>query len=362
VTAEQKGIAYTAPTLSARNLIAAAPSRINSRKLCEAVGLDASRLNDPHGRLPMRQLIALYETAARMTNDHAFGLHVGMRTSLRAFGVLGYVVMNSATVGLAFERLVRYLPIWTDGASFSLCREGSTIHLTWQYMDAGGAECRHDCEMTLLTAIKVSQFSGGIQPREVRFQHSPPKNDSELRRLFRAPVHFRMGANEVIFDRSALSIQVTHADPDLCDLLIGNAEVMLATAPSKFDLMDRVRGALRRSLNDGEIGVSRLSRAIGIGERTLQRKLKAHGTSFRGLLAEVRRELAEQHLRDPEMSITEIAYRLGYSHTSEFHRAFRGSNGIAPRQYRLRNNIGGRGTGQLGRPSCVSLSPSASRK
>ena len=347
MTNEKKYAAYTTPTSSARNLIAAAPSRINSRKLCEAVGLDASRLNDPNGRLPMRQLIALYETAARMTNDAAFGLHVGMRTSLRAFGVLGYVVMNSATVGLAFERMVRYLPIWTDGASFSLCCEGSAVRLIWQYMDPGSAECRHDCEMTLLTAIKVSQFSGGIQPREVHFQHSRPKNDSEPRRLFRAPVHFHMGANEAIFDRSALSTRVRHADPDLCDLLIGNAEVMLAAAPSKLDLVDRVRRAVRRSVSDGEMGLVPVSRAMGIGGRTLQRKLKACGTSFRGLLTEVRRALAEQHLRDPDMSIAEIADRLGYSHPSEFHRAFRSSNGIAPTQYRLRNNIGNRGNEQL---------------
>jgi len=347
VTDETKCAAYTAPTSSARNLIAAAPSCINSLRLCEAVGLDASRLNDPHGRLPMSQLIALYETAARMTNDSAFGLHVGMRTSLRAFGVLGYVVMNSATVGLAFERMVRYLPIWTDGASFSLRCEGSAVHLIWEYMDAGTTECRHDCEMTLLTAIKVSQFSGGTQPREVHFQHSRPKNDSEPRRLFRAPVHFHTGANEAIFDRSALSTRVRHADPDLCNLLIGNAEVMLAAAPSKLDLIDRVRSAVRRSVSDDEMGLVPVSRAMGIGARTLQRKLKASGTSFRGLLTEVRRELAEQHLRDPQMSIAEIADRLGYSHPSEFHRAFRSSNGIAPRQYRLRNNISDRGSGQL---------------
>lgn len=337
-----KGVVYTAPTSSARNLIAAAPSRINSRKLCEAVGLDASRLNDPHGRLPLRQLIALYEAAAQMTGDSAFGLHVGVRTSLQTFGVLGYVVMNSATVGLAFERLVRYLPIWTDGASFSLCRESSAVHLTWQYLDAGSVECRHDCEMTLLTAIKVSQFSAGIRPREVRFQHSPPKNDSELRRLFQAPVHFRMGSNEVIFDSSTLASQVRHADPNLCDLLIANADVMLAAAPSKLDLIDRVRGAIRRSVNEADMGVVPVSRTIGIGARTLQRKLKAYGTSFRELFTEVRRALAEQYLRDPEMSIAEIAHRLGYSHPSEFHRAFRDSNGMAPRQYRLRNNVGGR--------------------
>jgi AraC-like DNA-binding protein len=236
-----------------------------------------------------------------------------------------------------------------------LCCEGSAAHLTWEYMDSGSTECRHDCEMTLLTAIKVSQFSGGIQPREVHFQHSRPKNDSEPRRLFRAPVHFHMRENEVIFDRSALSTRVRHADPELCDLLIGNAEVMLAAAPSKLDLIDRVRIAVRRSVSDDEMGLVPVSRAMGIGARTLQRKLKASGTSFRGLLAEVRRELAEQHLHNPQMSIAEIADRLGYSHPSEFHRAFRSSNGIAPRQYRLRNNIGEEDVGSRTRPVGIIL-------
>lgn len=341
-----KSADYTAPISSARNLIAVAPSRINSLELCEAVGLDVRRLNDQHGRLPMNQLIALYETGARMTGDSAFGLHVGLQTNLRAFGVLGYVVMNSTTVGLALERLVRYFPIWTKGASFTLNREGSAVSLIWQYADASRAECRHDCEMTLLSAIKVSQFSGGVQPREVHFQHFPPKDISEHKRWFRAPVHFQMPRNEVIFDRTALRARVRHADAELCYLLIGYADGMLAAAPPRSSLIDRVRLAVRQSVRNSDKGLAPLSRTIGIGARTLQRKLKQHGTCFRGLLTEVRQELAEQSLRDPEMSIGEIAYLLGYSDPSEFHRAFRGWTGIAPNQYRLRTVIGRRGIGQ----------------
>jgi AraC-like DNA-binding protein len=336
-----KCASYTVPVLSARNVITAASSRVRPLELCAAVGIDASRFNQQDARLPMSQLVALYETAARMTKDSAFGLHIGERTSVRAFGLFGYIVMNSATVGLALERAVRYFPLWTDGASFSLQREGSTIRLIWQYSDASSAECRHDCEMTLLSAAKVSRLSdSGIQPREVRFQHSPPKDISEHKRLFKAPVHFRMRRNEVIFDRAVLSARVRHADPDLCDLLISYAESVLAAAPSRPNLVDRIRLTIRESVGEGHMGLPRLSRTVGIGTRTLQRRLRGHDTSFRELLTGVRQELADQHLRDPERSIGEIAYRLGYANPSEFHRAFRNWRGIAPKQHRLKSTHG----------------------
>jgi AraC-like DNA-binding protein len=336
----------TVPVRSARNVIEAASGRIRPSELCEAVGLDARRLSDQYDRMPMSQLVTLYETAARMTKDRAFGLHVGARTSLRAFGIFGYVVMNSETVGLALERVTRYFPIWTDGASFSLRREESAVRLIWQYTDASSVECRHDCEMTLLSAAKVSQLSVGVKPREVRFQHSPPTDISEHKRLFRAPVYFRMPRNEVVFDNAALSAQVRHADIDLCDLLISCAEDILAVALPKSDLIDRIRVAMRQSLHDGDIGLAPLSRTLGIGTRTLQRKLTERGTSFRELLTKVRQELAEQNLRYLEMSIKEIAYLLGYSSPSEFHRAFRDWTGFAPKQYRLRNLVGRRGIGR----------------
>lgn len=337
---------WTVPVRSARNVIEAAAGRIRPLKLCEAVGLDARRLNDQYDRLPMSQLVALYETAARMAKDRSFGLHVGARTSLRAFGIFGYVVMNSETFGLALERVTRHFPIWTDGASFSLRREESAVRLIWEYTDASSVECRHDCEMTLLSAAKLSQLSVGVQPREVHFQHSPPKDISEHKRLFRTPVHFRMPHNEVIFDKTVLRAQIRHADIDLCDLLISCAEGMLAVAPPKSDLVDRIGVTIRHSLRDGDIGLTPVSRTIGIGTRTLQRKLKERGTSFRELLTKVRQELAEQNLRGLEMSIREIAYLLGYSSPSEFHRAFRDWTGLAPKQYRVKYVIGRGGIGR----------------
>ena len=49
------------------------------------------------------------------------------------------------------------------------------------------------------------------------------------------------------------------------------------------------------------------------------------------LLDELRQELAEGYLRQPNLSVDEVAFLLGYSERSAFHRAFRRWTGRAPR-------------------------------
>jgi len=328
---------YTIPAKSAKNVCAAASSRIRPRDLCESVGLDLFRLNDPLSRIPIKQLVALYESAARLTNDDAFGLHVGQRTELQSFDLLGYIIMNSPTVGDALQRTVRYLPIWTNGARFRLHTDGSVVRLSWEYIDESITQCRQGCEMTLLTVAKISRrlFRGANwTPREVRFRHSAPRDISEHRRLFGASVNFAREANELILDRATLRSQLKDADRRLCDVLIGYAEHLLTTTSTRESLITRTKSALREYVHNGDPQLTSIAREMGIGTRTLQRKLKDHGTSFRELFTKVRRELAQQYLCDSELSINEIAYLLGYSQPSEFHRAFRAWAGTTPRRYR----------------------------
>jgi AraC-like DNA-binding protein len=210
--------------------------------------------------------------------------------------------------------------------------------MIYQYTRPFGVS-RHDCEMTLLSAARVSQMSGirDWQPREVHFQHSQPRDTSEHHRLFRGPLHFRMRHNQLIFDRATLRAPLQNADPVLGEILTSHADYLLAASPSRFSFMNCVRLAVHQSVRDGDIGLAPLSRRLGISTRSLQRKLKEHGTSFTELLGHARRNLAEHGLRDRELSIGEISYRLGYSNTSEFHRAFKIWTGMAPKQYRLRN-------------------------
>lgn len=315
---------------------AAALKGIAPAELYRAVGLDAAMLNDPDNRFPFRQMVALYEQGARLTGDEDFGLHVGESTNVKMFDIVGYAVANSRTLGEALSRAVRYHSIWSDGAFFRLDLEGELVHLSYRYTDLDGTECRQDSEMTMSLLIKFAREVTGVDwtPREMRFQHAAPRNTKEHERIFRAPLSFNMHACEMVFDSAILGLPFIAADPALCALLDRHAEELLARLPRRGGLTDEVRHLLHQALNGGDPGLDAIAHQLNLSPRTLQRKLKEEQTSHQDLLDEMRRDLSVRYLREPEMAICEVAYLLGFSEPSAFHRAFRRWFGSTPREYR----------------------------
>ncbi|HEY6305659.1 MAG TPA: AraC family transcriptional regulator [Candidatus Angelobacter sp.] len=333
---------YTVPVKSAKNVLTAASSRIKPAYLCETAGIDSTHLKNPLGRISLRQLAALYENASRLTQDHSFGLHVGEKTDLRSFDELGYMVMNSFTLGDALDRVAQYLPIWTDGATFRSHKDGPSARLVWTYTDRSIGECRHDCEMTLLVIAKIGRNllrDRNWKPREVHFQHPAPRDITEHRRLFGAPVRFGMPANELICDRRTLPFRLSSPDLQLCNVLQRHADSLLTLRDSQLALVDRMKTMVRQAVLDRSSDVRTVSRRLGLGPRTLQRRLRVEGTTYQQLLGRIREELAKEYLREGHRSLGEIADLLGFAQPSEFHRAFRQWTGTTPGQYRSNRTL-----------------------
>jgi AraC-like DNA-binding protein len=68
--------------------------------------------------------------------------------------------------------------------------------------------------------------------------------------------------------------------------------------------------------------------------RTLQRRLRDEGTSFREVHDNARREIASDLLADPSLSISEVADRLGFGDVSAFDTAFKRWAKRTPGAYR----------------------------
>jgi AraC-like DNA-binding protein len=95
-----------------------------------------------------------------------------------------------------------------------------------------------------------------------------------------------------------------------------------------------VRRAIGEMSEPRDLALSAVARKLGTGARTLQRRLHAEGSSFHELVHETRSTLAKNYLRNPEIAICEIAYLLGFSQPSAFHRAFQRWTGMTPRSFR----------------------------
>lgn len=333
-------IIYKIPISAVGKIIRAAETAgVMPTELCRSVNLDLSALEDADNQIPFSQLVALGENAARLTGDEAFGLRVGEQTDVKMYGVLGYVTLNSQTFGEAFDRLIRYQQIRTNAVKFTLEIIGSDAHLAYIYQttDVVPQSRRQESEEMMSTIIKVGRDLTGVdwKPREVHFEHAQPKNISEHKRIFRASVYFDKPLTKLIFDSSVLTLPIAEADLTLGSLLERQAEDLLAKSPRhEAAFAGQVQQIIKENLRGGEARMETICRKLGSSSRTLQRKLREEGTSYQELLEETQRDLSEFYLRKPEMAICEVAYLLGFSQPSAFHRAFRRWTGLTPKAFR----------------------------
>src|SRR5262245_58421573 len=125
------------------------------------------------------------------------------------------------------------------------------------------------------------------------------------------------------------------AEPALAQLLDQQLAAQLAALPAEeASFLDRIRSALFAELDRGEPTLEAIAARLRMSPRTLQRRLREEGSSLSAVLDRLRAELALRYLGEPRTSIGEVAFRLGFSDPTTFHRAFRRWTGQTPAEYR----------------------------
>jgi len=299
--------------------------------------IESSPTCDHDKRIPYARLIELYQAAANQTGDKALGLHVAEYVNPGMFDVIGYAAMYSATLGAALERVSRYYGIWTDGSAYSFRISGSRVHIRFEYLASVHSDnTTQECDSSMATPVCLGRKLTATDwtPLEVRFQHKRPPTIIEYERVFGSAVKFNQPHNELVVDRCLFDQPISNSDPWLCALLDRHAAEMLRNSSSPAWLIQDVKRLLAASFHKGTPGLKGIAKELGMSQRTLQRRLSEYGVSHQGLLDEVRRDLSRHYLLESEMALGEVAYLLGFSEVSAFHRAFKRWTGLTPKDYR----------------------------
>jgi AraC-like DNA-binding protein len=186
-----------------------------------------------------------------------------------------------------------------------------------------GARCRR--EMVVASALKLARDISGVwlRPRRACFAHAEPHDLREHEVFFASEVRFGAGYDGLEFDRDALSIPLPGADPDLSQFLVQHLRALAGDPPAAAATLEgRVRQAICSRIGNQTLAISALAQELGMSTRTLRRHLAEQRTSYHEILDRVRRELADELLGDPEHKLSEIAFLLGFSDASAFHRAY----------------------------------------
>jgi AraC-like DNA-binding protein len=311
-------------------------------QVLERVGIDGGsflrevELDGPESEVraadPARVDAALLGLAAKR-GDPAFALTLARAEIQGPLGLYGNLIWLSGTLRDALERAARFYSLCTQRATLSLdAPAGDAVARIRRHVQPGPPLGRTLPEFAFATLLLRARRAtdGRFAVKGVRFAHEVP-DAAPYGAYFGAPVTFGApGDDELAFDASLLELRLATADPVTAVALEAQATRMQEVFPGRTTLLDQVR----RAVADAPVGAAALptiARRVGIGARSLRRRLAAEeSVTLREVLDSVRRERARE-LLSAGRSVKEVALLLGFSEPSAFSRAYKRWTGSSPR-------------------------------
>jgi len=320
-------------------LMTAAAQGLSVPEILREYELDPGQLSDPYTRVSHALITRLWQEIPERTGDAAFGLHAAEHLHNMTFDAFDAALRNCRTGGDILRLLLRNVRLMHEAAvidlEFETTQEGRLLRCTERFLPPAVIP-RHLGE--LIVAMWVLRMRRLLSPppaiHELTFKHPAPPDLSEHARIFGAPLIFSAPEYSMAMPASSLDQPVVGADPMLGVVLGRHLQQEAEKLPPADDFLTQVQATARQALSDPELGAEHLARRLHLSQRTLQRRLTATGTSCQAIIDGVRREKALLLLRDPRLTLAEIAFTIGYSEMSAFYRAFRRWTGKTPREVR----------------------------
>lgn len=264
--------------------------------------------------------------------DPLLGLRLGLAMDVRHFGPVGVLLCCCADLRSAILALEDFAPMLREPNSVQIGFEGHPLakvsrseypHWHLRSLAAAGAVIR-----------AVSEITGHQvrSPKRVVFACAPEAPVAHYTRLIGCPVTFEDKCHAVLFSEAQGRTELLYANPTLEQRLRRVASQSLRSR-SRDTAHVRVRDVL---LAAPSLSKEQVAERLGMSLHKLHRLLEEEGMSFMLLSSAVRERHARSALQDSDVTLSEIAMRLGFADESSFSRAFRRWTGMAPGAYRER--------------------------
>lgn len=312
----------------------------DSSELFSRAGLDYERLRQPLERFSYLSIQRLWKLAVETTGDACFGLRVSSFWHPTTFHALGYSWLASRNLAEGFERLVRYSSVVNTASKGALHIEESEqsfdFFVNGDRVFPPPVPAAIDAGMSTIVNMCRVAYGHRFRPMSVSMTHPDPGCGEQFNELFKAPVLFDQERYALHIDPAMAHEDLATANPELVRVNDNIVTDYLAGL-DRDDVVMRVRSELIARLPSGQIDEADIASSINMSRRSLQRKLRQQGVSFTELLDRSRRELGLQYVRDPQYSLNEIAYLLGFAEPGNFTRAFKRWYGKPPSRFRMQD-------------------------
>lgn len=312
----------------------AAELGVSAGQLLRGTGIDDGILADAAGEVTLEQeLVLTRNLVAELGDVPGLGLEAGSRYHLTTYGVWGFAMTASPTLGDAVALIHRSLEL-----TFGLCRTVISqsggelvIELDDRALPPDIRLFSVEREAAAIDLIGRELAGTQIPLRRLTFRFEEPPYADRYEELFTVTPSFGQPANLMTTDDVFLDMPLPQAFAPTAALCERLSVELLAGRRARLGVIGEVRDELMRrpaAMPD----LVEVAGALNVSERTLRRQLEQEGTSFRAVVDETRQALAE-HLLGLDLTVDGVAFRLGYADASSFSHAFKRWTGESPGAY-----------------------------
>jgi AraC-like DNA-binding protein len=293
-------------------------------------GFDHDTVPHPNRRISEPAFLALWEAAEALVDDPCCGLRATQCWHPSHLHALGYGWLASTSLRTALGRLARYIKIVTSNADMAITNTEEGVSLTFSPNERRKETASlAGMEPALVTSMCRVNYGVTLDPVQVRLGHPAPACAGDYSAYYRCPVAFDTGEYSLVLPTDAVDKPLAGANPHLAELNDQVVQRYLDDLRGN-EITEQVKRIIAEELPSGCVSDETVARILFMGPRTLQRRLKQRSISFRQLLQQTRRVLADRYLAEGNYSATEIAFMLGFSDISTFSRAYKQWTGVSP--------------------------------
>lgn len=268
------------------------------------------------------------------------GLKIAEYVQPKHLGILAYIALSCESLGEALKRYEDLHRLIYDGSPLKVELVSSYFSIHWEEPELHPTQLTDEIAIALMVQF-LQQFlcKDTIQLHEVHFINPAPKDTQVYERYFRCRVRFSQAKTQILIPLHELNKLVGNADHTLQQLLMQQAHALLQQLPQSSQLDQRLQQAILKGLQKNDYRIDQIATQLGLSVRQLQRHLQQQNMTFQQRTQQVRFMLATEYLKDPHLSLQDIALLLCYSEQSAFQRAFKLWSGKTPQQWREQQPI-----------------------
>lgn len=307
---------------------------LKAHDLLENTGISDVQLQEPEAELSAAQeLQVIHNLLQKHPQPHSLGLKCGQIYTLNSFGIWGYGLRSSPTLGDAVKLALRFIRLTYAFSLISLYETKTHVILTFGEPNLNADMTRFLVERDMIAAVGLLHELAGpkLKLEQVSFRFKSIGTEKEI--LSGIPVEFGARLNSITIPRSYFALPLPNSDPTMVAVVEKMCSDLLERRRLGISISQQVKQYLR--VPGMEIpDQPTMAQLMSMSERTLKRRLAAEGTSFREISSAVRKALAADLLKKPQYSISEVGARLGFSDLSSFSQAFKRWYNCSPQQFR----------------------------